>query len=154
MCTTYLSNQLDTYLPTYEKKLSSNVIIHIDKKNHEISRKHVKCIWYHIIFTKWWGGLMAKSILVWNHKDQSLIPFTNIYYVEYAYSYLYLIHVYKCIEPRWVVGRQVGGHGGQVDIIYFNYYYIIFGYQIFGSISWLIKKPPIKLNVFKLTCPI
>ncbi len=27
-------------------------------------------------FTKWWGGLMAKT-LVWNQGDQGLIPFTK-----------------------------------------------------------------------------
>jgi hypothetical protein len=32
-------------------------------------------------------------------------PFTNIYYVQYVYSYMYLIHVCKCIISRWVVNR-------------------------------------------------
>jgi hypothetical protein len=41
-----------------------------------------------ILFTKWWGGLMAKT-LVWNQGDQGSIPFTNIYYVEG-------LHVYMC----------------------------------------------------------
>jgi hypothetical protein len=37
--------------------------------------------------------------------DQSAIPITNIYYVEYAYLYIYLVHVCKCIIFRWVVDR-------------------------------------------------
>jgi hypothetical protein len=45
-----------------------------------------------IMFTKWWSGLMAKT-LVWNQKDQGSIPFTNTYYVEYVYLYIYLVHV-------------------------------------------------------------
>jgi hypothetical protein len=32
-------------------------------------------------------------------------PFTNIYYVEYVYFYIYLVHVCKCIIHRWVVDR-------------------------------------------------
>jgi hypothetical protein len=51
---------------------------------------------------------MAKA-LVWNQRDQSLIPFINIYYVEYVYMYVYLYiyiaHVCKCIVPKWVVYR-------------------------------------------------
>jgi hypothetical protein len=62
-------------------------------------------------FTKWWGGLMAKTLLS-NQRNQGLIPFTNIYYVENVYLYIYLVHVCKCIVPRWVVDREVGGHGG------------------------------------------
>jgi hypothetical protein len=45
---------------------------------------------------------MAKT-LVWNQGDQGLILFINIYYVEYVYSYIYLVHVCKCIEPKLVV---------------------------------------------------
>ncbi len=55
-------------------------------------------------FTKWWGGLMVKT-LVWNQGDKCSIPFTNIYYVEYVYLYIYLVHVCKCIVPKWVVDR-------------------------------------------------
>jgi hypothetical protein len=44
---------------------------------------------------------MAKT-LVW---DQGSIPFSNIYYVEYVYLYIYLAHVCKCINHRWVVDR-------------------------------------------------
>jgi hypothetical protein len=47
---------------------------------------------------------MAKT-LVWNRGDQSSISFTNIYYVKYVYSYIYLVNVCKCIVPRWVVDR-------------------------------------------------
>jgi hypothetical protein len=47
---------------------------------------------------------MAKT-LVWNQEDQGLIPYTNIYYVEYIYSYIYFIHVRKCIIFKWVVDR-------------------------------------------------
>jgi hypothetical protein len=36
-------------------------------------------------FTKWWGGLMAET-LVWSQGDPGSIPFNNIYYVEYVYS--------------------------------------------------------------------
>jgi len=38
-------------------------------------------------------------------RDQGSILFTNIYFVEYMYSYIYLVHVCKCIIPRWVVDR-------------------------------------------------
>jgi hypothetical protein len=54
---------------------------------------------------------MAKT-LVWNQGDRCSTPFTNIYYVKNVYLYIYLIHVCKCIVHRWVVNRQVGGHGG------------------------------------------
>jgi hypothetical protein len=47
---------------------------------------------------------MAKT-LVWSQEDQGSIPFTNIYYVEYVYLYIYFVHVCKCIVPRWVVDR-------------------------------------------------
>jgi len=47
---------------------------------------------------------MAKT-LAWNQGNQGSIPFTNIYYVEYVYSYVYLVHVCKCIVPRWVVDK-------------------------------------------------
>jgi hypothetical protein len=62
-------------------------------------------------FTKWCGGLMAKT-LVWNQRDQSSIPFTNIYYVEYVYLYIHLVHVCKCMILKWVVDRSVGNNGG------------------------------------------
>jgi hypothetical protein len=48
---------------------------------------------------------MAKT-LVWNKRDQGSIPFTNICYVEYVYSYIYLVRVCKCIVSMWVwIGR-------------------------------------------------
>jgi hypothetical protein len=37
--------------------------------------------------------------------DQSSIPFTNMYYVEYVYLYIYIVHVCKCIIHKWVVDR-------------------------------------------------
>jgi len=40
-----------------------------------------------IILIKWWGGLMAKT-LVWNQGSQGSIPFTNIYYVKYVWGLL------------------------------------------------------------------
>jgi hypothetical protein len=55
-------------------------------------------------FTKWCGGLMVKT-LVWNKGDKGSIFLTNIYYVEYVYLYIYLVHVCKCIIPKWVVDR-------------------------------------------------
>ncbi len=42
-----------------------------------------------IFFTKWCGGLMAKT-LMWSQGDQGSIPLTNIYYVEYVYLYIYI----------------------------------------------------------------
>jgi len=47
---------------------------------------------------------MAKT-LVWNQGHQGPIPFTNIYYMEYVYLYIYLAHVCKYIVPKWVVDR-------------------------------------------------
>jgi hypothetical protein len=47
---------------------------------------------------------MVKT-LVWNQGNQGSFPFTNIYYVEYVYLYIYLIHACKCIIHRWVVNR-------------------------------------------------
>jgi hypothetical protein len=47
---------------------------------------------------------MART-LVWNQGNQGAIPIINIYYVEYAYLYIYLLHVCKCIIFRWVVDR-------------------------------------------------
>jgi len=47
---------------------------------------------------------MAK-MLVWNQRDQSSLPFTNIYYVKYLYLYIYLVHVCKCIIHKWVVDK-------------------------------------------------
>jgi len=44
--------------------------------------------------------------LMWNQGDQGSIPFiTNIYYVEYVYSYIYIVHLCKYIVLRWVVDR-------------------------------------------------
>jgi hypothetical protein len=56
---------------------------------------------------------MAKT-LVCNQKDQGLIPLINIYYVKFEYLYIYLVHVCKCIIFKWVVDREVEGHGGWV----------------------------------------
>jgi len=47
---------------------------------------------------------MAKT-LVLKQENQGSIRFTNIYYVEYVCSYIYLIHVCKYIVLRWVVYR-------------------------------------------------
>jgi hypothetical protein len=47
---------------------------------------------------------MVKT-LVWNKGDKGSIFLTNIYYVEYVYLYIYLVHVCKCIIPKWVVDR-------------------------------------------------
>jgi len=57
-----------------------------------------------ILFYKVVGRLMAKT-LVWNQGGQGSIPFTNIYYVEYVYLYIYLVHVCKCIIHWWVVDK-------------------------------------------------
>jgi hypothetical protein len=57
-----------------------------------------------ILFYKIVGGLMANT-LVWNQRDQGLIPFTNIYYVEYVYLYIYFVHVCKCMILGWIVDR-------------------------------------------------
>jgi hypothetical protein len=66
-----------------------------------------------IFFTKWCGGLMAKT-LVWSQGYQNSIPLTNIYYVEYVYLYIYLVHVYKCIIFKWVVDKtHVKTHVGR-----------------------------------------
>jgi hypothetical protein len=43
--------------------------------------------------------------LVWNKRDKSSIFLTNIYYVEYVYLYIYLVHVCKCIILKWIVDR-------------------------------------------------
>jgi hypothetical protein len=43
--------------------------------------------------------------LVRNERDQGSIPFINIYYVDYLYSYIYLIHACKCTIFKWVVDR-------------------------------------------------
>jgi len=37
---------------------------------------------------------MTKT-LVWSQIDQGSIPFTNVYYVEYVYLNIYLVHVCK-----------------------------------------------------------
>jgi hypothetical protein len=55
-----------------------------------------------IMFIKWRGDLMAKT-LVWNQRDQGLIPFTNTYYVEYIC--IYTLYMCKCVIHRWVVDR-------------------------------------------------
>jgi hypothetical protein len=47
---------------------------------------------------------MAKT-LVLSKGNQGLIPLTNIYYVEYVYLYIYLVHVYKGIIFKWVVEK-------------------------------------------------
>jgi hypothetical protein len=47
---------------------------------------------------------MAKT-LVWIQGDQGSVPLTNIYHVEYVYSYIKLVHVCKCIILMWVVDR-------------------------------------------------
>jgi hypothetical protein len=52
-------------------------------------------------FTKC-SGFMAKTF-VWSQRYQSSIPLTNIYYVEYVYPYIYLVHMCKCIVFKWVV---------------------------------------------------
>jgi hypothetical protein len=57
-----------------------------------------------ILLYKVVGWFDAKT-LVWNQGNQGSIPFTNIYFVEYVYSYKHLVHVCKCIIPRWVVDR-------------------------------------------------
>jgi len=50
---------------------------------------------------------MAK-ILVWNQGYQGSIPLTTIYYVEYVYLYLYIVHVCKCTIHKWVMNKWVG----------------------------------------------
>jgi hypothetical protein len=47
---------------------------------------------------------MGKT-LVWNQGDLGSIPFTKIYYVEYVYSHIYLVHVCKCIIRKGVMDR-------------------------------------------------
>jgi hypothetical protein len=48
------------------------------------------------------------NTLVWSQGNQCSIHFTNIYYVEYVYLYTYLVHVCKCIVPKWVADKWVG----------------------------------------------
>jgi len=47
---------------------------------------------------------MVKT-LVWNQGYQNSILFTSIYYVEYVYLYIYIVHVCKFIIHKWVVDR-------------------------------------------------
>ncbi len=57
-----------------------------------------------ILFYKWCDGLMVKT-LVWSQRDQGSIPITNMYYVEYVYWHIYLVHMCKYIVLRWIVDR-------------------------------------------------
>jgi hypothetical protein len=84
------------------KKIEIQTLLYtLTKKIMEVQKNMLSAFGIYC-FTKWWGGLMAKT-LVWSQGDQGSIPFTNIYYVEYVYLYIYLVHVCKCIVLRWVV---------------------------------------------------
>ncbi len=55
-------------------------------------------------FIKWCGDLMAKT---WCGTKETKVPKPLPTYtiVEYVYSYIYLVHVCKCIILKWVVDR-------------------------------------------------
>ncbi len=99
-------------------------IIELQMLLYTLTKKFIEAQRNIQMHTKWCGGLMAKT-LVWN-QDQGSIPLTNIYYVEYVYLYIYFVHLCKCIVSRWVVYRQVGGHGGWVDRYFLFIYYILY----------------------------
>jgi hypothetical protein len=60
------------------------------------------------------GTILSYKMVMWWFDGQDIgveprrpwdsIPFTNIYYVEYVYLYIYLVHV-CCIIFRWVMDR-------------------------------------------------
>ncbi len=57
-----------------------------------------------IKFYKVMGWFDGQDIRV-EPKRQGSIPFTNIYYVQYVYSYIYLVHVCKCMILKWVMDK-------------------------------------------------
>ncbi len=128
----YLPIYLIRYLlvPNYEKNWNSNVVIHIDKKIHWNSRKHVKCAFGIILFYKMVQWFDGQNIGV-EPRNQSSIPFTK-YYVEYVYLYIYLVHMCKCIVlgGLWI-GRYEAMMGGLVSTYYLSVYYI-FIFQIWA----------------------
>jgi hypothetical protein len=69
------------------KKIEVQMLLYILTKNFIEVQGNMLNTLISYCFTKWWGGLMAKT-LMWNQGNQSSIPFTNIYYVEYVYSYI------------------------------------------------------------------
>jgi hypothetical protein len=79
------------------------------KKFIEIKKNMLNVHLVSYCFIKQCSGLIAKT-LVWSQRNQSSIPFTNIYYVEYVYLYIYFVHMCKCIVFWWVVDREVGGY--------------------------------------------
>jgi len=57
-----------------------------------------------ILLYKVVGWFDGQNIGVFPNKPK-FNPFTSIYHVEYVYSSMYLVHVCKCITPRWVMDK-------------------------------------------------
>jgi hypothetical protein len=102
LLSTYIPIYLVRYLPTnFWKFWNLNLTIHTNKNFHWNSKKHVKCIWYHIVYkVVWWFD--CQNIGVEPTTGQSSIPYYQHILCEILYSYIYLVHVCKCIV--WVGG--------------------------------------------------
>jgi hypothetical protein len=86
------------------KKIEVQMLLYTLTKNFMEDQKYMLNPFGVILFYKVVGWFDGRNI-VWNQVDQGSIPFTNIYYVEYVYLYIYFVHVCKCIIHRWVVDR-------------------------------------------------
>jgi hypothetical protein len=65
---------------------------------YTLTKKFMDTCYIHLVsycFIKWWGGLMAKT-LVWNQGDQGSIPFINKYYMWNMYICIYTL--YMCVN--------------------------------------------------------
>jgi hypothetical protein len=74
-------------------------------KKIEVQKKNLNAFWYHIV-------LQSGVVVLWpkhwceakETKVQSPLP-TYIMWNMYIHIYIYLVHMCKCIVPRWVVDR-------------------------------------------------
>jgi hypothetical protein len=84
---TRLFAYLPSYLPTnlVMKKIEVQILLCTLTKKFMKVQGNMLNVFGIIFFTKWWVGLMAKT-MVCNQGNQGSIMFTNIYYVEYVYS--------------------------------------------------------------------
>ncbi len=94
----YLLIYLVRYLFTYLLKVQM-----LTKYFIEIQR-NILNVFGIILFYKvvWWFDGQDIGL---EQGSQGSIFLTNIYYVEYVYSYIYIVHLCKCIILRWVVEK-------------------------------------------------
>jgi hypothetical protein len=77
------------------KKIKVQMLLYTLTENFMEVQKYMLNPFVSYCFTKWWGGLMAKT-LVWNQGDQGLVPLSQHILCGICIVCIYIL--YMCVD--------------------------------------------------------